>query len=40
MIRFEGDRIYRLEDHYEPAMKQGISEYLTTHAAKLGIRIE
>ena len=22
VVRFEGDRIYRLEDHYQPAMKQ------------------
>lgn len=39
VARFEGDRIGRLEDHYEPAMKKSISEYLDAHAAKLGISV-
>ena len=34
---FEGERIRRLEDRYEPAMKQQISAYLNEHGAKLGI---
>jgi len=34
---YEGDRICRLEDHYEPAMKQTIATYLTEHGEKLGI---
>jgi hypothetical protein len=37
VVRFEGERIDRLEDHYEPAMKKAISEYLSAHGAKLGI---
>ncbi len=37
VVRFDGDRICRLEDHYEPAMKQTISEYLKAHGARLGI---
>jgi len=40
VVRFEGDRIYRLEDHYQPAMKQGISDYLKAHAEKLGISVD
>jgi len=39
VVRFDGDRIYRLEDHYQPAMKQGIAAYLKEHGAKLGIAI-
>ena len=34
---FEGDRVRRLEDHYEPAMKQSIASYLKEHGEKLGI---
>ena len=34
---FEGDRIRRLEDRYEPAMKEQIATYLAEHGAKLGI---
>ena len=34
---FEGDRIRRLEDCYDSAMKQQISAYLNEHGAKLGI---
>lgn len=40
VVRFEGDRIVRLEDHYEPAMKKAIAEYLQQHGAKLGIRAD
>ena len=36
---FEGDRIRRLEDRYEPAMKDQIEAYLAAHGEKLGIRI-
>ena len=39
VVRFEGERIHRLEDHYEPAMKKEISEYLSAHGAKLGISV-
>jgi hypothetical protein len=34
---YEGERIRRLEDHYDPAMKQQIGAYLSEHGAKLGI---
>ena len=34
---FTGDRIRRLEDHYGPAMKQGIAAYLKEYGEKLGI---
>jgi ketosteroid isomerase-like protein len=34
---FEGERIRRLEDRYDPAMKQQIFAYLSEHGAKLGI---
>jgi hypothetical protein len=34
---FDGDRIRRLEDVYEPSMKASISAYLAEHGAKLGI---
>ena len=36
-VYFEGDRIRRLEDHYEPEMKQRIAAYLQEHGEKLGI---
>lgn len=36
-VYFEGDRIRRLEDRYEPEMKQGIDTYLKEHGEKLGI---
>ena len=36
-IYFEGDRICRLKDHYEPEMKQRIATYLKEHGEKLGI---
>ena len=34
---FEGEKIRRLEDHYDPEMKQQIFAYLSEHGAKLGI---
>ncbi len=37
---FEGDRIRRLEDRYEPVMKQRISSYLKKHGEKLGISLD
>jgi len=37
IVRFEGDRICRLEDQYQPAMVQSISAYLKEHGGKLGI---
>ena len=36
-VHFDGDRIRRLEDHYEPAMKREIASYLSEHSEKLGI---
>ena len=36
---FEGDRIRRLEDQYEPEMKQRIAAYLAEYGMKLGITI-
>jgi hypothetical protein len=39
VIRFEGDRICRLEDHYEPAMKKAIAEFIAAHGAKLGLGV-
>jgi hypothetical protein len=40
IVRFEGDRIRLLEDHYQPAMQQSISAYLKAHGEKLGIRAD
>jgi hypothetical protein len=37
---FEGDRIKRLEDHYEPAALQQITSYLKQYGSKLGISLE
>jgi hypothetical protein len=34
---YDGDRIYRLEDRYEPAMKQQLLEYLEAHRSALGL---
>ncbi len=34
---FEGDRIRRLKDRDEPAMKEQIAAYLAAHGKKLGI---
>jgi hypothetical protein len=39
-VRFDGDRIVRLEDHYEPAMAEQIASWLKAHGGKLGIRAE
>jgi hypothetical protein len=36
-VFFEGDRIRRLEDHYEPEMKERIAAYLKEHGEKLGM---
>jgi hypothetical protein len=36
-VYFEGDRICRLEDRYEPKMVQGIADYFKEHGEKLGI---
>ncbi len=40
IVYFEGDRIRRLEDEYEPTMKQRISTYLKEHGGKLGISMD
>ena len=34
---FEGDRIRRLEDRYEPAEREALARYLAAHGAKLGL---
>jgi len=34
---FEGDRIRRLEDRYEPAMARALDRYLAAHGPKLGL---
>ena len=34
---FEGDRICRLEDRYEPAMVEQLMSYMAEHGAKLGL---
>ena len=39
-VTFDGDRICRLEDRYEPAMEKATLEYLKAHGGKLGIRID
>jgi ketosteroid isomerase-like protein len=36
-LHFEGDRICRLVDRYEPEMVQGIVDYMKLHGEKLGI---
>jgi len=38
-VHLAGDRIERMEDHYEPAMKEAISAYLAEHGPKLGIAL-
>ena len=38
-VHFAGDRIERMEDRYEPAMKEAIAAYLAEHGAKLGISL-
>ena len=40
VVRFDGDLINRLEDHYTPAMQQATAAYLKEHGARLGISIE
>jgi hypothetical protein len=39
-VRFDGDRICRLEDRYTPTMEQEIASYLRAHGGKLGIRTD
>ena len=39
-VHFEGDRIRRMEDDYQPAMKQRIASYLKKHGQKLGISMD
>ena len=39
-VHFEGDRIRRMEDDYQPAMKQRIASYLKEHGQKLGISMD
>jgi hypothetical protein len=39
-VTFEGDRICRLEDRYEPAMEKAVAEYLAAYGERLGIRTE
>ena len=39
-VHFEGDRIRRMEDDYQPAMKQRIASYLKEHGRKLGISMD
>jgi hypothetical protein len=34
---FEGDRIRRLEDRYDPAAREALEAYRAAHGAKLGI---
>lgn len=36
-VRFDGDRICRLEDRYEPAMERALADYLKTYGGALGI---
>lgn len=36
-VHFDGERIRRLEDRYEPSMKERIGTYLEQFGAKLGI---
>ena len=39
-VTFEGDRIRRLEDEYQPAMKQALADYLEKYGERLGIRAD
>jgi SnoaL-like domain len=39
-VHFVGDRIERMEDRYEPAMKAAIAAYLAEHGPKLGILLD
>ncbi len=38
-VHFAGDLIERMEDRYEPAIVESLSEYLAEHGEKLGIAI-
>ena len=40
IVTFEGDRIRRLEDEYQPAMKQALADYLGKYGERLGIRTD
>jgi hypothetical protein len=37
VVRFEGDRIVRLEDHYAPEMKRTIAAHVKEYGGRLGI---
>jgi hypothetical protein len=37
---FDGDRIRRLEDRYEPAMEKAVAEYVKAYGERLGIRVD
>ena len=39
-IRFDGDEIIHLEDHYEPEMVEEIVRYALEHGAKVGMQLE
>jgi hypothetical protein len=39
-IRFDGEQIVHLEDHYAPGMLEEIARYVEAHGAKLGIEPE
>jgi ketosteroid isomerase-like protein len=36
-LRFDGEQICQMVDHYEPEMKTQLDAYLAAHGAKLGI---
>ena len=36
-VHFEGDRISRLEDRYEPEVARALDDYAAAHGAKLGL---
>ena len=36
-VHFDGDRICRLEDHYDAETQERIAAYLAEHGEKLGI---
>jgi hypothetical protein len=38
-VRFDGERIREMVDHYEPEMKRQIRAYLGAHGSKLGISL-
>lgn len=39
VLEFDGERIRRMVDRYEPEMKQQIGAYLAAHGGKLGISV-